>query len=250
MAVFAQNMLDLQAKGLINEDVLTATGDNCTEAFVTGKAAMFSNGMWALSGILEANPDMAEKIGFAPYPAYMPNSQPVVLCAEDSGYSISATTRQPREGEVDGQNYYFLTREQFEAEIAAGGFLEYADVYGNYYGTPLKKLEERLQAGQDILLEIDTQGALNVMKRCPNGIFIFLLPPSMAELERRIKGRGSETPESLERRLGAARDEISVGRKYTYVVVNTTVKTAVKRIQAIIDAEHSKAERNDDLFEI
>lgn len=90
MAVFAQNLLDLQAKGLINEDVLTATSDNCVEAFVTGKAAMFSNGMWALSGILEANPDMADKIGFAPYPAYMPDSQPVVLCAEDSGYSISA----------------------------------------------------------------------------------------------------------------------------------------------------------------
>ena len=93
MAVFAQNLLDLQAKGLINEDVLTATSDNCVEAFVTGKAAMFSNGMWALSGILEANPDMADKIGFAPYPAYMPDSQPVVLCAEDSGYSISATTQ-------------------------------------------------------------------------------------------------------------------------------------------------------------
>ncbi len=92
MAVFAQNMLDLQAKGLINDDVLTATSDNCVEAFVTGKAAMFSNGMWALSGILEANPDMADKIGFAPYPAYMPGSQPVVLCAEDSGYSISAST--------------------------------------------------------------------------------------------------------------------------------------------------------------
>lgn len=92
MAEFARNMLELQTKGLINEDVLTATGDNCTEAFVTGKAAMFSNGMWALSGILEANPGMAEKIGFAPYPAYMPDSKPVVLCAEDSGYSISATT--------------------------------------------------------------------------------------------------------------------------------------------------------------
>lgn len=92
MAVFAQNMLNLQANGLINDDVLTATSDNCVEAFVTGKAAMFSNGMWALSGILEANPDMADKIGFAPYPAYMPDSQPVVLCAEDSGYSISAGT--------------------------------------------------------------------------------------------------------------------------------------------------------------
>jgi guanylate kinase len=170
--------------------------------------------------------------------------------AQDLAYSISATTRQPRAGEVEGKNYYFMDKADFEKKIAEGGFLEYANVYGNYYGTPLAKIEERLAAGEDILLEIDTQGALNVMKRCPNGIFIFLLPPSMAELERRIKGRGSETPESLERRLGAARDEISVGRKYTYVVVNTTVKTAVKRIQAIIDAEHSKAERNDDLFEI
>lgn len=92
MAVFAQNLLDLQANGLINDDVLTATSDNCVEAFVTGKAAMFSNGMWVLSSILEANPDMADKIGFAPYPAYMPDSQPVVLCAEDSGYSISASS--------------------------------------------------------------------------------------------------------------------------------------------------------------
>lgn len=92
MAVFAQNLLDLQAKGLINADVLTATSDNCVQAFVTGKAAMFSNGMWALSGLLEANPDMADKIGFAPYPAYMPDSKPVVLSAEDSGYSISATS--------------------------------------------------------------------------------------------------------------------------------------------------------------
>ena len=104
--------------------------------------------------------------------------------------------------------------------------------------------------GQDILLEIDTQGALSVMEKCPDGIFIFLLPPSMAELERRIKGRGSETPESLEKRLGAARQEIQVGRKYSYVVVNTTVKMAVKRIQAILDAEHSRVERNDELFEI
>lgn len=165
-------------------------------------------------------------------------------------YSISATTRQPREGEIDGQNYYFISREKFEEEIAAGGFLEYADVYGNYYGTPLKKIEERLNAGQDILLEIDTQGALNVMKKCPDGIFIFLLPPSMAELERRIRGRGSETPETLARRMGAAREEIAVGRKYTYVVVNTSVNTAVKHIQSILIAEHSRVDRNDDAFDI
>lgn len=165
-------------------------------------------------------------------------------------YSISATTRQPREGEIDGENYYFISREKFEEEIAAGGFLEYADVYGNYYGTPLKKIEERLNAGQDILLEIDTQGALNVMKKCPEGIFIFLLPPSMAELERRIRGRGSETPETLARRMGAAKAEIAAGRKYTYVVVNTTVNMAVKNIQSILIAEHSRVDRNDDAFDI
>ncbi len=165
-------------------------------------------------------------------------------------YSISATTRQPREGEIDGENYYFISREKFEEEIAAGGFLEYADVYGNYYGTPLKKIEERLNAGQDILLEIDTQGALNVMKKCPEGIFIFLLPPSMAELERRIRGRGSETTETLARRMGAAKAEIAAGRKYTYVVVNTTVNMAVKNIQSILIAEHSRVDRNDDAFDI
>ena len=165
-------------------------------------------------------------------------------------YSISATTRQPREGEIDGENYYFISREKFEEEIAAGGFLEYADVYGNYYGTPLKKIEERLNAGQDILLEIDTQGALNVMKKCPEGIFIFLLPPSMAELERRIRGRGSETTETLARRMGAAKAEIAAGRQYTYVVVNTTVNMAVKNIQSILIAEHSRVDRNDDAFDI
>lgn len=115
------------------------------------------------------------------------------VCAEllaqtpELAYSISATTRQPRDGEVDGKNYYFLTKEAFEKMIGEGGFLEYANVYGNYYGTPLGKIEERREAGQDILLEIDTQGALNVMKRCPDGLFIFLLPPSLPELERRIR---------------------------------------------------------------
>lgn len=127
MAVFAQNLLDLQAKGLINEDVLTATSDNCVEAFVTGKAAMFSNGMWALSGILEANPDMADKIGFAPYPAYMPDSQPVVLCAEDSGYSISATTQN---GDVAKAflSYLFSAENQKKYAEALGSPSAFTDV--------------------------------------------------------------------------------------------------------------------------
>lgn len=164
-------------------------------------------------------------------------------------YSISATTRAPRAGEVDGKNYYFLTKERFEELIAEGGFLEYANVYGNYYGTPLVKIQERLAEGDDILLEIDTQGALEVMKKCPDGLFIFLLPPSLGELERRIRGRGSETEESLKKRLGNAKAEIAVGEKYKYVVVNDTVKKAVARIKSIIVAEHALTEKNKELFE-
>lgn len=164
-------------------------------------------------------------------------------------YSISATTRQPREGEVDGKNYYFMDKAQFEKTIEEGGFLEYANVYGNYYGTPLGKIEERLAAGEDILLEIDTQGALNVMKKCPDGLFIFLLPPSIGELERRIRGRGSETADSLAKRLGAAKEEIKIGRQYGYVVVNDTVRQAVKRIKCIMTAEYCRIAMNLDKFE-
>ena len=164
-------------------------------------------------------------------------------------YSISATTRAPRAGEVDGKNYYFLTKERFEELISEGGFLEYANVYGNYYGSPLGKIQERLAEGNDILLEIDTQGALEVMKKCPDGLFIFLLPPSLGELERRIRGRGSETEESLKKRLGNAKAEIAIGEKYKYVVVNDTVKKAVARIKSIIVAEHALTEKNKELFE-
>ncbi len=178
------------------------------------------------------------------------------VCAEllsstpELAYSISATTRQPRDGEVDGRNYYFLEKEEFERKISEGDFLEYANVYGNYYGTPLGKIEERREAGQDILLEIDTQGALNVMKKCPDGLFIFLLPPSLPELERRIRGRGSETEESLARRLGSAREEIEIGRQYTFVVINDTVHKAVGRIKAIMTAEHCRCDKEDMINEV
>lgn len=178
------------------------------------------------------------------------------VCAEllaqtpELAYSISATTRQPRDGEVDGKNYYFLTKEAFEKMIGEGGFLEYANVYGNYYGTPLGKIEERREAGQDILLEIDTQGALNVMKRCPDGLFIFLLPPSLPELERRIRGRGTETEESLARRLGSAKKEIEIGRSYTFVVINDTVRQAVKRIKAIMVAENCRRDKEELIDEV
>ena len=164
-------------------------------------------------------------------------------------YSISATTRSPREGEKDGENYYFLKKEQFEQMIKRGELLEWANVYGNYYGTPLKKIQEKLSDGQDILLEIDTQGAMNVQKKFPEGLYIFLLPPSLKTLEERIRGRGSETDESLKRRLGNAVNEIEVGKNYNYVVVNDTVDAAVKRIAMVIDAEHRRVVRNMDLFE-
>ena len=165
------------------------------------------------------------------------------------GYSVSATTRQPRVGEVDGKNYYFLTKQKFEEIASQGGFLEYANVYGNYYGTPLAKIQQRLENGQDVLLEIDIQGALNVMKRCPDGLFIFLLPPSISELEHRLRGRGSETEESIARRMGNAKKEIDIGRQYRYVVVNDTVEKAVSTIKQILAAEHCRVDLNHDLFE-
>ena len=162
------------------------------------------------------------------------------VCAEllsqtpELAYSISATTRQPRDGEVDGKNYYFLDREKFEQLIADGGFLEYANVYGNYYGTPLGKIEERRAAGQDILLEIDTQGALNVMEKCPDGLFIFLLPPSVEELERRLRGRGTETEASILERLDTAKKELAEQEKFTLTLVNDEVDACAEKLYGII----------------
>ncbi len=173
------------------------------------------------------------------------------LLAESSTlfYSISATTRQPRAGEKDGVEYFFVTVEEFQKWIAEDKFLEYAEVYGNFYGTPIHKIEERLNHGEDVLLEIDIQGALNVMKKRPDGVYIFLLPPSLEELSNRIKGRGSESPETFARRFQAATSEIATGKKYQYVVVNDTVDSAVEKIKAIIAAERCKVNRNENLFE-
>ena len=164
-------------------------------------------------------------------------------------YSISATTRTPRTGELDGREYFFFTREQFVDKINGDEFLEYADVYGNYYGTLRSYVDGQRDAGRDVLLEIDTQGALKVQKACPDGIFIFLLPPSMEELKQRITGRGTESKESLSKRLNSAPAEIDIGRQYDYVVVNDTVDKAVEKIKAIIDAERCRVARNAELFD-
>jgi len=158
--------------------------------------------------------------------------------------SVSMTTRQPREGEVEGKSYYFTTKEDFLKKVEADGFLEWAEVYGNYYGTPKAKVDEKLAAGIDVVLEIDIQGALNVKEVYPDGIFIFILPPSMAELRKRITGRGSETEESLKLRLSQTLKEVSYIDKYDYCVVNGELEEAVTRVKSIVVAEHSRVSQN------
>ncbi|NLM53024.1 MAG: guanylate kinase [Firmicutes bacterium] len=162
----------------------------------------------------------------------------------DLVFSVSKTTRQPRPGEKDGVNYFFVTPEEFQKSIAEGDFLEYACVYDHYYGTPRRAVERMLAAGRDVILEIDTQGALQVMQTYPQGVFIFLLPPSGAELRSRIIKRGTETEETLKKRLAAAKSEIELAYKYQYVIVNDHVETACERICAIIEAEKMRVLRN------
>ena len=158
-------------------------------------------------------------------------------------FSVSATTRAPREGEVHGKNYYFMTKEEFQDKIEENDFLEYAEVYGNYYGTPKSKVVEMLDKGKDVILEIDIQGAIKVKENYKEGIFIFILPPSMEELKNRIIKRGTETEESLMTRFKSAYKEINYVSKYNYAVVNDKVNDAVEKIQSIIIAEKCRVDR-------
>ena len=158
-------------------------------------------------------------------------------------YSVSATTRQMRPGEVDGKDYYFVKREEFEQLIANEALLEYAEYVGNYYGTPIQKIEENLKDGKDVFLEIEVQGALKVRERMPEGIFIFLAPPNLQELESRITGRGTDDMSVIYERMQMAREEIELMQHYDYVVVNDEVENAVNKINAIIQCEHLKVER-------
>ena len=154
--------------------------------------------------------------------------------------SVSMTTRKPRDGEVDGVHYHFVDHSAFKELIGEDGFMEYAEVYGNFYGTPKKQVMDWMDEGINVILEIDVQGALQIKKSYPEGIFIFILPPSIDELKNRILGRGSETEETMARRLGAALKEISSIDEYDYRVVNEDLQEAVDRVKAIISAEHSK----------
>ena len=165
------------------------------------------------------------------------------------GYSVSATTRAPRQGEIDGKSYFFKTVEEFETMIQKGELLEYANVYGNYYGTPKQYVLDILEGGYDVLLEIDVQGAMQVKKNYPQCVLVFIAPPSLEELRNRLEGRRTDSQEVIERRMAAANEELKLAENYDYVVVNNIVAEATDQILAILAAERTKAIRNLDVVE-
>lgn len=158
-------------------------------------------------------------------------------------YSISMTTRKPREGEVNGVDYFFKSREEFEDLIEQDRLLEYAEFVGNYYGTPVDYVRETLDSGKDVFLEIEVKGARQVREKFPEGLFIFLMPPSLNELKNRIVTRGTETDDLITNRLLSAREEIEMMDLYDYIVENDQVSLASERIIAIVKAEHCRRER-------
>ena len=168
----------------------------------------------------------------------------LLLEMENLKLSVSATTRAPRIGEVDGVNYHFTSKDDFENQIPTDSFFEYAKVYDNYYGTPKQYVIEEIEKGNNVLLEIDIQGALQVKDKYPKGVFIFILPPSMQELKNRIVGRGTETKEAIEKRFNSALKEISYVEQYDYCVVNDEVNEAVASIKSIIISEQCKVKED------
>ena len=159
-------------------------------------------------------------------------------------YSVSMTTRAPRPGEVDGVDYYFVSREEFERQIAAGNLLEYAEFVGNYYGTPKDKVEEQLNQGKEVILEIEVNGAFQVREKCKDAVFIFLVPPTRRALYDRLKSRGTECEERILARINKANKEFKLAHQYDYIVVNDEIYNAADRIMAIIRAEHAKTFRS------
>lgn len=164
-----------------------------------------------------------------------------ILKSDRIFYSVSATTRSPRPGETDGVNYYFLTKEKFEKLIEEDGMLEYASYCGNYYGTPKKPVEDMLEQGKHVILEIEVQGAMKVMEKCSEAVFVFILPPSLKELERRLNKRGTEAEDVIKKRLSEAAGEIKQAYKYNYAVINGELEKAVDDLKAIIRAEELKS---------
>ena len=158
-------------------------------------------------------------------------------------YSVSVTTRAPREGEVDGRDYFFKTVAQVKDMIFRGELLEYAQVYGNYYGTPKPYVMNLLNEGKDVLLEIDIQGALQIKKVFPDGVFVFVVPPSLEELRARIYKRGTDAADVIEKRLKAATSELSYASEYDYIIVNDVAEKATQRVLTLLEAERYRAGR-------
>ena len=163
--------------------------------------------------------------------------------------SISFTTRTPRTGEEHGKHYHFVDKAAFEKMIAAGDFLEHANVYGNYYGTSRRWIEEQLKGDHDVLLEIDWQGAQQVRRLFPNMVGIFILPPSLAELRRRLEGRGKDAAEVIERRMASAREDISHVLEFEYIIINESFDIAVADLVAVVRAARLSRERQRDRLE-
>lgn len=167
------------------------------------------------------------------------------LLAEDKGlcFSVSYTTRSPRSGEEDGRDYFFISRERFESMKEEGGFLEWAEVHGNLYGTSRLQVLKRLEEGKDVLLDVDVQGARQIRRTFPDAVFIFILPPSWEELERRLYARGSEDQERLSIRLKNAALELTAVNDYEFAVINDDIDTALKKLKAIVLARRCRTRR-------
>lgn len=159
-------------------------------------------------------------------------------------YSVSMTTRNKRPGEVDGKDYYFVSREEFLKRVDEGKFLEHAEFVGNFYGTPLDKVNEKLEAGNEVVLEIEVEGALQVKRKVPDCVMIFIVPPGKQALYDRLRKRGTEPEEVIEQRINKANREFKLAKYYDYIVVNDEVNNAADRIMAIIRAEHARTSRS------
>jgi len=162
---------------------------------------------------------------------------------KDLAYSVSVTTRIPRKGEVDGKDYFFVSTDRFKEMIAKNELLEYAEIYGNYYGTPRSYVMGILNQGRDVVLEIDPQGALQIKENFSDGVFVFIVPPSLDELTSRIYKRGTDSEEVIRRRLNAATSELAYASKYDYIIINDEVDKATAKVSNIIDAERNRAVR-------
>ncbi len=161
-------------------------------------------------------------------------------------YSVSMTTRAPRNGEMEGVSYFFRTDEEFQQLVRENAFLEYAKVYDHFYGTPKRDVLEKIKAGRSVLLEIDIQGAMQVKRSYPKGVFVYIVPPSLEILSQRIHARGTDTEEVIQNRLAQITSELSMVHQYDYVVVNDVLEDAVHKTCAIIEAEKCKLSRNEE----